>query len=165
MKTPACVFLLAFAGAAQANSYNYGKCPVAPNCNFSSNAINATAFSDTETFDLGNWTEFYGVYDYTSSLQVVVTGFSGTTPCSGRGCHGVPYTTDVTSATLDGTPMTQTSPGVWKYVGSLAPGSHTIAVTGTASGATWASRWGGATQGITYTLVPLPAGGGSGGSP
>jgi hypothetical protein len=142
--------------SALAVDYNVGQCPVAPNCNFSARPANASTYSDTFTFDLGDWQEYNGTYDYTSSLDVVVTGGSGITPCSGRGCHGQPYTVTVDSATLDGVPMRRISATQWKTTISLSPGAHVIAVTGTVTGATWYGREGGAVQGLQYTLIPNP---------
>jgi hypothetical protein len=151
-----CIALLFACTIAHATDYNAGQCPVAPNCNFSSQPANAPTYSDTFTVTLGNWTEYYGIYEYVSSLDVIVTGGSGITPCSGRGCHGQSYAVTVDSATLDGVPMTKISPTLWKTSGWLSPGAHTIAVTGTVTGATWYGREAGAIQGIQYTLVPNP---------
>jgi hypothetical protein len=159
----ACLFivgsLLLWEAPAYATDFNIGQCPVASNCSFSSLPINATTYSDTLSFYLGDWHESYGTYQYTSTHDVVVDGASGITPCSGRGCRGAPYAVRVTSATLDGVPMTHTTVNghdVWTTNLSLSPGQHVIAVTGTASGATWYGRWAGQVQGVTYALVPPP---------
>jgi hypothetical protein len=156
MKSLSLLLALLLSSVASAVDYNIGQCPVAPNCNLSAQPANASTYSDTFTFVLGNWQEYYGTYDYTSSLDVIVTGASGITPCGGRGCHGQPYSVTVDSATLDGVPMTQISAKKWQANGSLSPGTHVIAVTGTATGATWYGRESAAVQGIQYTLVANP---------
>ena len=154
--------ILAFIGTcsfsvAHAADYEVGQCPVAPNCSFSARPANASSYSDTFTFVLGNWKEYYGTYEYSLSLDVVVTGVAnGITPCSGRGCHGQPYSVTVTKATLDGVAMSRISEYEWKVTGSLLPGPHTVSVTGTVTGAAWYGHESGAVQGLQYTLVPNP---------
>jgi hypothetical protein len=157
MKLMKCLLLclsLVFIGDAIGYDYSVGQCPVAANCGFGSQPGEYS--QETFTFILGNWPEAYGTYDYTSSVSVVVNGTHGITPCSGRGCRGAPYDTQITSATLDGVPMTQVSIYQWKQTISLDPGQHVVAVTAIASGATWYSRIAGQVQGITYTLVANP---------
>jgi len=154
-----------------ATNYFHGQCPVAGhisgttpgstagpgNCSFGSNPVNASTFRDTVTFYLGNWNEFYGIWTYTSTSQVVASGGTGITPCSGRGCHGQPYQIVIDSATIDGVPMRPPASGyTWTLPVDLAPGSHVMAVTGHASGATWYAHWSGAAQGVMYTLEALP---------
>lgn len=154
-----------------ATNYFHGQCPVAGyisgttpgstagpgNCSFGSNPVNASTFSDTETFYLGNWNEFYGIWTYTSTSRVVASGGTGITPCSGRGCRGQPYQIVIDSATIDGVPMSPPASGyTWTLPIDLAPGSHVMAVTGRASGATWYAHWSGAAQGVMYTLDALP---------
>jgi hypothetical protein len=163
MKTLACVFAL-FASSVYAADYDVGQCPVAPNCAIGAGqAENATTYADSTTFYLGNWTETYGIYEYTSSLRVVVSGENTLTPCSGRGCHGARVTVTVTDADVDGVEMThRTTKGPygpidhWTYTGSLAPGQHKVTVRGSVTGATWWGRWSGSVQGLTYTLMALP---------
>jgi hypothetical protein len=149
---------VALAGTATATDYSVGQCPVAPNCGFARpTGVSAPTYSDTFTFYLGDWQEYYGTYVYTSSVDVVVAGVqNGKTPCSGRGCQPRPYSITIDSATLDGVPMTQLDAYHWKTDISLSPGAHVIAVAGTATGATWYAREAWAVQGIQYTLVPPP---------
>jgi len=153
------IFALLASIGVNATDYNIGQCPVATTCSFSSLPINASSYSDTLTFFLGDWGESYGTYQYASTNDVEIAGANGITPCSGRGCHGAPYAVTVKSATLDGVPMThtQTSPhDLWFTYGPLLPGSHVVSVTGSTSGATWYGRWSGAVQGVLYTLTPSP---------
>jgi hypothetical protein len=152
-------FMLLICSSAFATDYNYGQCPVAVNCGFSSLPVNESTFSDTMTFDLGNWgPDTLGTYVYTSSTLVTVTGRSGITPCAGRGCHGQAYSIVIDSATIDGIPMIPPAPGSlqWSYPASLSPGIHVIAVVGHATGALWYARWAGGVHGIVYSLVPNP---------
>lgn len=155
----ACVTLAA--SASYATDYSIGQCPVAPNCTFGANPPKATTFSDTFTFYLGNWTETYGVYEYTSSVDVVMNGGKICISTGGRGSTPACGTATITSATLDGVPMTQVSQIKWEYVGSLSPGDHVMAVAGTVSGATWVGHESGGVQGVQYTLVSSSASSGN----
>jgi hypothetical protein len=146
--------IASFVSTAFAADYNVGECPVLPNCYFAAGQPPVGVYSDTFMFYLGNWSESYGTYQYTSSLDVVVNGVNGIAPCAGRGCRGTPYSVTVDSATLDGAPMTLVSANHWETTISLSPGSHVIAVTGTATGGFGREK--GAVQGIQYTLVPNP---------
>jgi hypothetical protein len=161
MKTLACVFAL-FASSAYAAEYDVGQCPVAPNCDIGAlQAEHVTTYADSTTFYLENWTEPYGIYEYTGSLRVVVSGENGLTPCSGRDCHGARVIVTVTDADVDNVEMTHTTTkgpfgpiDHWTYRGSLARGQHKLTVRGSVTGATWWGRWSGSVQGLTYTLVP-----------
>jgi hypothetical protein len=128
------------------------------NCNMGEGqAVGVATFSDTETFYVGNWYESYGIWTYTSTTGVAVSGRTGVTPCSGRGCHGAPYTIIVDSATIDGVPLNPPTSGyTWTLSTNLAPGVHVFAVTGHASGALWYARWGAVAQGVLYTLEANP---------
>ncbi|HEV3019146.1 MAG TPA: hypothetical protein VGY49_09010 [Burkholderiaceae bacterium] len=151
-------FALLFSTLAFAKDYNIGKCPAGPagtpiNCNFISNAVNGATFSDTMTFDLGTWTEWYGTLVYSASQGVQVSGAKGNAPCSGRSCGtGQTYEIVIDSATIGGVPLNPPATGyAWTLPINLAYGLHTVAVTGHATGALWYARWTAQVHGIVYT--------------
>lgn len=131
-------------------------------------------FSDTMTFYAGNWSEpslYYppngAVYNFTTSQDVVVHGNVLKHSSSGRGGGAFvsTATTVVTSAVLDGVPMTVDSAGNWFFIGPLVEGQHVIAAEGTATTKSpqgvvtpggYYCVWSARVDGVLYNLVYNP---------
>jgi hypothetical protein len=162
------VLLFALCGSAFATDYEVGQCPVVSpisvtagtagpgNCTFGSHGVNAATFSDTMTFVLGNWTEFYGTWVYSSSQEVTVSGAATCISTGGRGSHPACYSIVIDSASIDGVPVVPPASGyTWTLGADLNAGPHTVNVTGHATGATQYAHWSMSVVGVEYTLQPL----------
>ena len=98
------LFLMAWAGSAHANDYNFGQAPVvSPSSHWygwNSQSLPAS-WADTASVTFSDWVEPDGsIYQYANTATIIVRGEFQKGACSGRGCVPPTLHTTIPQASL-----------------------------------------------------------------